>query len=49
MYPDGDPENSQNLMGSMLDLDPSSDCFHEVFGNENDTSLMNAGHRVSGI
>ena len=27
MYPDGDPNQSQNLMGSKLDQDPSSDFF----------------------
>ena len=27
--PDGDSDRSQNLMGSKLDQDPSSDFFHE--------------------
>ena len=26
-YPDGDPEHFQNLMGSMLEQDPSSNFF----------------------
>ena len=27
IYPDGDPNHSQNLMGSKLDQDPSSDLY----------------------
>ena len=30
MYPDGDPDHSQNFMGSKLDQNTSSDFFHEV-------------------
>ena len=30
LYPDCDPYYSQNLMGSKLDQDPSSDFSHEV-------------------
>ena len=29
LYPDGDPDLCQNLMGSKLDHDPSSDFFQE--------------------
>ena len=29
-YPDSDSDSSQNLMGSDLAPDPSSDCFHKV-------------------
>ena len=29
-YPDGDPGHPQNLMGSKLDQEPSSDFFHKV-------------------
>ena len=32
LYPDGDPDDFQNLMGSNLDQDP---CFHFYIGRSN--------------
>ena len=33
LYPDGDPDLCQNLMGSKMDQDPLSDFFHEITVN----------------